>query len=316
LSLFNHHSLFTHHSGSRQEACRQDKILYNSYHPEDPIASLTQFLHRQPNFLLKAPAQVTSFQQTQFDLTGRAALVTGAGGGIGQAAAITLAKAGAFIGLQFRSNEAGARSTLAEIEQLGGHGILLPGDLTLEADANRIVDDFVAQAGRLDVLFNNAGDPLTRSSLENCPTDLWMQAFQVNVHSAFLVTRRAIPPLRNAGGHGSIINNLSLSVQTGGSGGAGPYAAAKGALQVFTRTLSRELAPQVRANCIMPGVVETRHHEVFSTAEKMADYRRQTPLGRNSTSNEIAQAVLFLASDASSFMTGGVIDLNGGRFLR
>lgn len=256
------------------------------------------------------------FQQTRFSLTGRSALVTGAGGGIGQASAIALAQAGAIVGIHYRSNDSGARETLAEIERIGGQGLLLQGDLTLEADANRVVDEFVANAGRLDVLFNNAGDPLTRSSIEQCPTDLWMQAFQVNVHSAFLITRRAIPHLRNASGHGSIINNLSLSVQTGGSGGAGPYAAAKGALQVFTRTLSRELAPQVRANCIMPGVVETRHHEVFSTAEKMADYRRQTPLARNSTSDEIAQAVLFLASDASSFMTGGIIDLNGGRFLR
>lgn len=259
---------------------------------------------------------MSPFQQTRFDLTGRAALVTGAGGGIGQASALTLAQAGAVIGIHYLSNEEGARVTLTQIERAGGRGILLPGDLTLESDANRVVDDFIAFAGRLDVLFNNAGNPLTRSSIEQCPTDLWMQAFGVNVHSAFLVTRRAIPHLKNASGHGSIINNLSLSVQTGGSGGAGPYAAAKGALQVFTRTLSREMAPLVRANCIMPGVVETRHHEVFSTPEKMADYRRQTPLSRNSTSDEIAQAVLYLASDASSFMTGGVIDLNGGRFLR
>ena len=259
---------------------------------------------------------MSPFQNTRFELTGRAALVTGSGGGIGQASAIALAQAGAIIGLHFHSNEEGARETLAHIEQTGGKAVLLSGDLTREQDANRIVDEFVAYAGRLDVLFNNAGNPLTRSSIEDCPTDLWMQAFHVNVHSAFLVTRRAIPHLRNAAGHGSIINNLSLSVQTGGSGGAGPYAAAKGALQVFTRTLSRELAPQVRANCIMPGVVETRHHELFSNPEKMADYRRQTPLGRNSTSDEIAQAVLFLASDASSFMTGGVVDLNGGRFLR
>ncbi len=256
------------------------------------------------------------FSQTHFDLTGRAALVTGAGGGIGAASAIVLAQAGATVGIHYRSNEAGAIDILKELQTAGGQGILLRGDLTHEADANRIVDEFVEKTGRLDVLFNNAGDPLSRSSIEQCPTDLWMQSFQVNVHSAFLVTRRAIPHLRNASGHGSIINNLSLSVQTGGSGGAGPYAAAKGALQVLTRTLSRELAPHVRANCIMPGVVETRHHEIFSTAEKMADYRRQTPLGRNSTSDEIAQAVLFLASDASSFMTGGVIDLNGGRFLR
>lgn len=252
---------------------------------------------------------------SQVDLTGRVALVTGAGVGIGQASAIALAEAGATVAIHFHSSRDGAEATLAIIRERGGQGILLPGDLTLEEDANRVVDQVIEQLGRLDVLFNNAGAPIARSTIENCPTELWRQCFDVNIHSAFFVTRRAIPHLR-ANGHGSIINNLSLSVQTGGSGGAGPYAAAKGALHVFTRTLAREMAPQVRANAIMPGVVETRHHELFSTPEKMDDYRRQTPLGRNSTADEVAQAVLFLASDASSFMTGGLIDLNGGRFLR
>lgn len=255
------------------------------------------------------------FAGTSFDLTGRAALVTGAGTGIGSASAIALAQAGAIVGIHYHSSSDGAAATLSTIESLGGRGILLPGDLTDEAAANRIVDTFRDFAGRIDILFNNAGDPLKRSSIEDCPIDLWKRAFDVNVHSAFMVTRRAIPALK-ASGNGSIINNLSLSVQTGGSGGAGSYAAAKGALQVFTRTLSRELAPVVRANAIMPGVVETRHHEIFTTAEKMADYRRQTPLGRNSKAEEIAQTVLYLAGDASKFVTGAVIDLNGGRFLR
>ncbi len=131
--------------------------------------------------------------------------------------------------------------------------------------------------------------------------------------SAFFVTRQAIPHL-HASGRGSIINNLTLSVQTG-SAGSGPYAAAKGALHVLTRTLARELAPQVRTNAIMPGVIETRHHEQVSTPQKLAEYRQQTPLGRNGTAEEVAQAVLFLASDASSFLNGAVIDINGGRFL-
>ncbi len=112
------------------------------------------------------------------------------------------------------------------------------------------------------------------------------------------------------------MNNLTLSVQTGSTSGAGPYAASKGALQVMTRTLARELAPQVRANAVMPGVIETHHHEVYSTQAQLENYRRQTPLGRNGQANEVAQAVLFLASDASSFLTGGLIDVNGGRFLR
>ena len=133
--------------------------------------------------------------------------------------------------------------------------------------------------------------------------------------SRSVLTRRAIPHLR-ASGRGSIINNLSLSVQTGGSGGGGPYAAAKGALQVMTRTLARELAPEVRVNGIMPGVIATGHHATFSTPAKMDDYRRQTPLGSNGEAEDVAQAVLFLASDAARFMTGALLDINGGRFLR
>ncbi|MBI3409644.1 MAG: SDR family oxidoreductase [Planctomycetes bacterium] len=248
-------------------------------------------------------------------LHNRVALITGAGAGIGQAAAIALASAGAAVGIHYHSTEAGARQTLREIEAFGGRAYLLPADLTVEAEANAVVDSLVQHASRLDILVNNAGSPVRMVRLEECPTDLWRRAFDVNVTSAFWVTRRAIPHLRESG-HGSIINNLTMSIQTGGSGGAGPYAAAKGALQVMTRTLARELAPQVRVNAVMPGVIETRHHETYSTPAKMDDYRKQTPLGRNGRAEEVAEVVVFLASDAAKFMTGALLDVNGGRFLR
>jgi 3-oxoacyl-[acyl-carrier protein] reductase len=250
-----------------------------------------------------------------WSLAGRVALVTGAGVGIGRATALALARAGAVVGVHYRSSADGARQTVEAIQAAGGTAYLLPGDLTVEDDANRVVDRLVEAACRLDILFNNAGSPLRFVSLEQCPTELWRQIFDVNVTSAFLVTRRAIPHLR-ATGQGSIINNLSLSVQTGGSGGGGAYAAAKGALQVMTRTLARELAPEVRVNAIMPGVIATAHHETFSTPAKMEDYRRQTPLARNGAADEVAQAVLFLAGDGARFMTGALLDINGGRFLR
>lgn len=249
-----------------------------------------------------------------YDLTGRVALVTGAGVGIGRAVALALTGAGAFVGVHYHRSQREAEQTLADIVAAGGRGVLLPADLTDEDQANAVVDHLVSATKRLDILVNNAGSPLARSRIEDCPTDLWRRAIDVNLTSAFFVTRRAIPHLR-ASGNGSIINNLTLSVQTG-SVGTGPYAASKGALQVLTRTLARELAPAVRTNAIMPGVIETRHHEVFSTPAQMADYRHQTPLGRNGTADEVAQAVLFLASDASRFLNGALIDINGGRFLR
>jgi 3-oxoacyl-[acyl-carrier protein] reductase len=249
------------------------------------------------------------------DLTGRVALVTGGAVGIGRAVVLALARAGATMGLHYNQSAADAEGTAAEARDLGRPAILLQADLTDESAANGVVDHLLAQTGRLDILVNNAGSPLARSRIEDCPTDLWRRVFDVNVTSAFFVTRRAIPALR-ASGHGSIINNLTLSIQTGGANGAGPYAAAKGALQVMTRTLAKELAPQVRVNAIMPGVIETRHHEVYSTPERMEEYRRQTPLGRNGTAEEVAEAVLFLASDAARFLTGALLDINGGRFLR
>jgi 3-oxoacyl-[acyl-carrier protein] reductase len=144
---------------------------------------------------------------------------------------------------------------------------------------------------------------------------LWNQALAVNLTSAFAVTQRAIPHLRRTG-NGAIVNNLSLSVQTGGANGAGPYAAAKGGLLVLTRTLARELAPEVRTNAIMPGVIETRHHEQFTTPERLAQYRAETPLGRNGVAEEVASAVLFLVSDAARFINGALLDISGGRFLR
>lgn len=252
---------------------------------------------------------------THHDLSGRVALVTGAGVGIGQAIALALGEAGATVGIHYHSSAQGAAETLASLQSRGGRGMLLQADLTVEDDAHSIVDRLVQQYGRLDILVNNAGSPVQKTRIEDCPTDVWRRALDVNVTSAFFVTRRAIPHLR-ASGHGSIINNLTLSIQTGGAGGAGPYAAAKGALQVLTRTLARELAPQVRVNAIMPGVIETRHHEVFSTPQRMAEYRQQTPLGRNGAPDEVAQTVLFLASDAASFLNGALLDINGGRFLR
>ena len=249
------------------------------------------------------------------ELDKRVALVTGAGVGIGKAIALRLAEAGAFVGVHFNSSEKEAESTLEEVRNGGGEGMLLRADLANAGAAAGIVDKLVAETQQLDILVNNAGDPLERVKLEDCSLETWEKSLALNLTGSFAVTQRAIPHLR-ASGNGAIINNLSLSVQTGGGGGAGPYAIAKGGLQVMTRTLARELAPEVRTNAIMPGVIETRHHERFTTPERMEQYKKETPMNRNGQAEEVAGAVLFLASDAARFINGSLLDINGGRYLR
>ena len=249
------------------------------------------------------------------DFTGRSVLVTGSGVGIGKATVELFAARGAFVGVHCRRSRAEAEATLAGIEQAGGQGVVVQGDLAEPDQARAVVDELVAAAGRLDVLVNNAGSPVARAKLEECSLELWQQVIATNLTGTFVITQRAIPHLR-ASGHGAIVNNLTLSIQTGGANGAGAYAASKGGVQVMTRTLARELAPQVRVNAIMPGVIETRHHEEFSTPERMAQYRKETPLQRNGQAEEVAAVIVFLASDAARFLTGALVDINGGRFLR
>ncbi|MEQ1530569.1 MAG: SDR family NAD(P)-dependent oxidoreductase [Methylococcales bacterium] len=249
------------------------------------------------------------------NLTGKVALVSGAGVGIGRASALALAKAGAFIGIHYYSSQKGAEALFNELTTQNHPCMLLHADLTIEAQASGIINKLIAQTGRLDILVNNSGGLVKRAKLEDCTLENWRKSLDINLTSAFLLTKHATPHLR-ATQSGRIINLLSLSVQTGGANGGGAYAAAKGGLMVLTHTLAKELAPEVRTNSIMPGTVETQHHEIHSTPEMMENYRKQTPLGRNTYAEEVASAVLFLASDMSSHMNGALLDISGGRFLR
>ena len=241
-------------------------------------------------------------------IEGKVALITGASAGIGAACAAEFARAGARLSLTARSQEG--------LEAAGGRDALVtPGDLTDEAQANAVVDQVVAKFGKLHILVNNAGALVGTALTENCSLELWNKTLAVNLTSAFLVTRRAIPALKKSPG-ASVVNIASLSMQSGGTGGAGAYAVAKGGLYIFTRTLARELGPTVRVNAICPGVIETQHHVGRTTTEQLETYRQATPLKRNGTAEEVANTVVYLASDASSFTTGSIIDVGGGRYMR
>ena len=188
--------------------------------------------------------------QSATSLEGLTALVTGSSSGIGRATAEMLAAAGANMVIHYHSNQAAGAEAVQAIRAAGGNAQLQHADLARPEQAQRLVDQTVQHFGGLDLLVNNAGSVVARAKIEDCSLELWQQAHNVNLTSAFVVTQRAIPHLRKSG-RGAIVNVLSLSVQTGGANGAGAYAAAKGGLQVFTRTLAKELAPQVRTNAVM-----------------------------------------------------------------
>lgn len=249
------------------------------------------------------------------NLTGKVAFISGAAVGIGRACALALGQAGAIIGLNYYSSKDAAQDLSKELSAKNIKSVLLPADLTDETQANAVIEKLVAETGRLDILVNNSGGLVKRAKIEETTLANWQKSLDINLTSAFLTTKHAIPHLR-ATGSGRIVNILSLSVQTGGANGAGAYAAPKGGLMVFTHTLAKELAPQIRTNSVMPGTVETQHHEIHSTPEMLENYRKQTPLGRNTMAEEVASSVLFLASDMSSHINGALIDISGGRFLR
>jgi 3-oxoacyl-[acyl-carrier protein] reductase len=178
-----------------------------------------------------------------------------------------------------------------------------------------MVENFAKQAGRIDILVNNAGSLIERQPFETATLEYHEDVYATNVRSVFLATQAALPYLKNS--RGSIVNIGSVAGHNGGGEGSGLYAAAKAAVATETMAMAREFARYgVRVNSVLPGFIETRFHERFSSEERRKKVAEQTPLGRNGTAEDVAKAVLFLASDAAGFITGEYIAVNGGLYMR
>lgn len=246
------------------------------------------------------------------DLQGKVALVTGAGAGIGQSIAIELARAGATVAINYRQNETGAQQTLAQVEQAGGRGQIYQADVARADEVQTLLNTLITQHGRLDILVNNAGGLVQRSKISEMSEELWDEVMAINVKSTFLCCRAAIPALSAQGG-GHIINIASLAAHDGGGPGAAAYAASKGAILSFTRGLAKELAPLgIRVNSVAPGLINTAFHDTFSTPQARQNTVNNTPLAREGQPLDVAGAVVFLVSDRAAFITGEVININGG----
>ena len=248
----------------------------------------------------------------RFRVTGQAAVVTGAGRGIGAATAIALAQAGADVLISARTEDQLAK-VAREIETSGRRAVVVPADLS-DLDAAAGLARAAAEAfGRLDIVVNNVGGALPRPFLATKPHHL-ADAFQFNVGIAHRLTQAAVPSLLAGQGQGQgvVINISSVMGRVAGRGYLA-YGTAKAALAHYTRLAAADLAPRIRVNAIAVGSVATSALDIVLTDDELRErMERATPLGRIGDPEDIAAAVLFLASPAGGYITGKIIEVDGG----
>lgn len=254
------------------------------------------------------------------DLKGKRILITGSTMGIGLAAAQAFAQLGAKVGLNGRRKPESLDTLLAGLRSKGGEAEFFQADIASTADCERMVSEFVARFGGIDVLINNAGGLVARKPLDQIDDAFFADVINVNVRSALMTTRFALPHLKAAaqasGKTSSVILVGSIAGHTGGGPGASLYGATKAALHnVQKNWVDYHSGDGIRFNTVSPGTVDTAFH-ADKTAETKARIASGIPLGRLGQAEDIAPAFVFLASHAASgYITGQIIDVNGGQFM-
>jgi NAD(P)-dependent dehydrogenase (short-subunit alcohol dehydrogenase family) len=243
-------------------------------------------------------------------------LVTGGSRGIGRAASLLAGRHGWSVGVNYVKDRAAAEATVNEVERLDGKAVALKGDVSRESDVIAMFDAATNALGPLDGVVINAGVAATTSRLVDMSVERMRLVFDVNVLGAFLCAREAARRMcRSRGGPGgSMVLISSVAARIGGPDTYVDYAASKAAVDAMALGLSKELGREgVRVNAIRPGVIETEIHATYGEPERPYKIGASVPLGRPGTANEIAEAIVWLLSDASSYVTGAIIDIAGGR---
>jgi 3-oxoacyl-[acyl-carrier protein] reductase len=248
-------------------------------------------------------------------LQNKVAVVTGGARDIGRQVSLKLAKEGAKVVVNYFDNEADADETLKMIKDAGGEAISVQGDMTKADDVKRLFQKATfAFSGNVDVLVHVVGGLVARHLITEMDEEFWDFLMAVNAKSTFLTTREAVPLMPESGG--SIIYFSSQAARDGGGPGASAYAASKGAVMTFTRSMAKELGPKkIRVNAVAPGMIATSFHDRFTKDEVRERVAAGTPLKREGEAGEVADLIAYLASDEASFLTGLNVDINGGLYF-
>ncbi len=247
-------------------------------------------------------------------MKGKIAIVTGGARDIGRQVSLKLAQAGAKVCINYFGNESQANETLQLIKDAGGDAIIVQGDMTKAVDVKKVVAECTAAFGNtIHILVNVAGGLMGRKLLPDLDEEFWDAVMDVNLKSVYLVTRAVVPHMTEGG---AIVNFASQAARDGGGFGGLAYASAKGGVLTLTRGLAKELGPQgIRVNCVSPGMINTTFHDTFTKPEVRTNVAAATPLRREGKAEEVGDLVLYLAGNASSFINGESVEINGGTYF-
>ncbi len=240
-------------------------------------------------------------------------LITGGSQGIGKATALEAAKKGMFIGINYNSNDKAAEKTLSEVKELGGEGVILKCDVSKNSAVKDMFENFVDNAGSLDGVFNNAGTTGPVSKIHELDPKDFKSLIDTNVIGAFNVAQESSKIMIKQK-MGNIVNMTSIAADIGGAGELVHYAMSKGAIDSLTYGMAKELGVYgIRVNAVAPGLIATDIHEKAGDASRVERLMPSVPLGRVGLAKEVADTVMWLLSEKSSYVCGTIIRISGGR---